>query len=698
MCDKTNCNYDYSGNPCCDQCEPSNCIEQAVNDVWSVKQGQINGLVEQAETAAENSEASSKASADSAAESKKFRDEAEVAASTAVAAEGIVLSVVNDLQNTANILNNAIAGIAVSSWFYTTVSENQTVIPVPSDKNAVDVQSIYIDGTRQSPFRGFEFDKTAMIITLAEPLPLGLEIEIILGTYNSDNPNDFAHTLASNNGARLVGTASSFTVQEELDANSSSFQDGAKLLDKNNRIIDRASNPPQLYIWDGEFPKSVPAGTTPASTGGVAEGAWQPVGDVTLREELASAGGALLVGFGSETVEQALESIFEKPSAGLLTIGGINERQKLGFDLNGAEWTKDLAPVTPAAFKNLDNYCLTSGVFEGQLEITVGPGGDFPANGLNAAIAFASKFRPKYKNAGSNLHNRIDVKILSGVTITEGVNARGLDLSHIRLTSVDPTVPVNFDNGLWWMYGEWQCKLPIIATIFDMQRIGFDGASVKMGSQLVVEYGQGKECGIINAARHNVFANTGCNVVLRKGVFTGAGGNGIHLEKGCTGCAREANVSGSVAHGVQLIASDLDIHGINASGSGQFAVLAQSGSTARGFGVNGANCGSGLKADNGSKIIAPSSTLTGIGASNAIALAGQLSEVDITGSTLSGGSAASLALFGGKIVMGALDCSNTGSASSNIRVLSGGLTFASGATGTTSISPNTLQPNGIIFK
>lgn len=455
------------------------------------------------------------------------------------------------------------------------------------------------------------------------------------------------------------------------------------------------------YNWDGVFPgggKVVPQNSTPATTGGVGPGLWLDQAAATIRAQLAEDGGTDLVRYGSEVLTETLDGIFEKPNPSLLTIGGMSEPQKLGFDLNGGLWTDGLLAKTPAAFKDAFNYCLTSGEFEGQLEITVGPDGDFSATEFNDAIAFASLFRPKYKNAGSNLHNRIDIKILSGVTITEGVNARGLDLSHIRLTSVDPIVPVNFDNGLWWIYGEWQCQLPIIATIFDMQGIGFDGASVKMGSQLVVEYGQGKECGIINAARHNVFANTACNVVLREGVFTGAAVSAIHLEKGCTGSAREAKCANSGSHAIHLIQSELDIYGVDAPNSGGFVVLSESGSNAKGFGVNGAGSASGLRADNGSKIVAPGSTLTGIGAANAIAIADELSEVDITGSILSGGAAASLSLFGGKVVLGAMDCTNTGSASSNIRVLSGGLAFATGSTGTTSITPNTIQPNGIIFK
>ncbi|WP_368924928.1 phage tail protein [Providencia sp. 1709051003] len=42
----------------------------------------------------------------------------------------------------------------------------------------------------------------------------------------------------------------------------------------------------QTYCWTGEFPKPVPAGSTPESTGGVAKGAWFRVGDAGLNSEL----------------------------------------------------------------------------------------------------------------------------------------------------------------------------------------------------------------------------------------------------------------------------------------------------------------------------------------------------------------------------------------------------------------------------
>lgn len=44
----------------------------------------------------------------------------------------------------------------------------------------------------------------------------------------------------------------------------------------------------EYYRWDGVFPKLVPAGSTPASSGGVGLGAWVSIGDASLRGNLAN--------------------------------------------------------------------------------------------------------------------------------------------------------------------------------------------------------------------------------------------------------------------------------------------------------------------------------------------------------------------------------------------------------------------------
>ncbi len=50
------------------------------------------------------------------------------------------------------------------------------------------------------------------------------------------------------------------------------------------------------YAWTGALPKVVPANSTPASTGGVADGAWKAFGDITLEDRLANGGGDKMVG------------------------------------------------------------------------------------------------------------------------------------------------------------------------------------------------------------------------------------------------------------------------------------------------------------------------------------------------------------------------------------------------------------------
>lgn len=65
-----------------------------------------------------------------------------------------------------------------------------------------------------------------------------------------------------------------------------SFQLGAPLpnneLTLPNQVLQDETNG-EYYRWDGEFPKAVVAGSTPATTGGVGAGAWLSVGEATLR-------------------------------------------------------------------------------------------------------------------------------------------------------------------------------------------------------------------------------------------------------------------------------------------------------------------------------------------------------------------------------------------------------------------------------
>lgn len=64
-----------------------------------------------------------------------------------------------------------------------------------------------------------------------------------------------------------------------------SFEDGNTLTLPNQVLRLEATG--EYYRWDGVFPKDVPAGSTPQTTGGVGVGAWLSVGDTTARQWVA---------------------------------------------------------------------------------------------------------------------------------------------------------------------------------------------------------------------------------------------------------------------------------------------------------------------------------------------------------------------------------------------------------------------------
>lgn len=69
-----------------------------------------------------------------------------------------------------------------------------------------------------------------------------------------------------------------------------SFQAGATLTLPNQILKDTARG--EYYRWDGALPKVIPAGSTPATTGGTGVGAWVSVGDSALRSMLSNTSNA----------------------------------------------------------------------------------------------------------------------------------------------------------------------------------------------------------------------------------------------------------------------------------------------------------------------------------------------------------------------------------------------------------------------
>ncbi|MDT7240108.1 tail fiber/spike domain-containing protein [Citrobacter freundii] len=87
-----------------------------------------------------------------------------------------------------------------------------------------------------------------------------------------------------------------------------SFEDGNTLTLPNQVLRLEATG--EYYRWGGVFPKNVPAGSTPDTTGGVGIGAWVGVGDASLRRDLSLNTGASLIGTSSgETVQSSIDNL-----------------------------------------------------------------------------------------------------------------------------------------------------------------------------------------------------------------------------------------------------------------------------------------------------------------------------------------------------------------------------------------------------
>lgn len=110
-----------------------------------------------------------------------------------------------------------------------------------------------------------------------------------------------------------------------------SFEDGATLTLPNQTLRHEATG--EYYRWDGEFPKTVPAGSTPVTAGGIGIGAWLSVGDASLRTDLSSIDGYDVVG-KCESVAQ------------LMTISGTRDGSRVlvngyyaGTNVGGGEFS-----------------------------------------------------------------------------------------------------------------------------------------------------------------------------------------------------------------------------------------------------------------------------------------------------------------------------------------------------------------------
>lgn len=226
----------------CESEQPINVIEQAVNDALAGRIDELNGYSESAKDSADAAKVSESNAEGYAEEAKGYRDQTETIYQDAQALVPAILEASQNVEDVANAVESALdtaSSITVKTELYTVIGGESTI--VLDEALAVrSVQAIYIEGSRQERGEEFTYDSATRTITLAEPLPVkaaGTKISLILGTINSDSGETIDSTLASSQGASMIGTAEGITVQaalnnlkEEVDSNAVELQDAINVI------------------------------------------------------------------------------------------------------------------------------------------------------------------------------------------------------------------------------------------------------------------------------------------------------------------------------------------------------------------------------------------------------------------------------------------------------------------------------------
>ena len=144
--------------------------------------------------------------------------------------------------------------------------------------------------------------------------------QLLINQNSTDQKLPVTHFLrAKNNLSELTNFAQARANLDvpsvgEVDSKLSGFIDGTytfsaggSLASRNDFIWDEESK--SWYYWSGTLPKEVPAASNPGSTGGIGAGAWNGVGDASLRAALAASTGSALVGHEGHTVGQYLDGV-----------------------------------------------------------------------------------------------------------------------------------------------------------------------------------------------------------------------------------------------------------------------------------------------------------------------------------------------------------------------------------------------------
>ena len=224
------------------------------------------------------------------------KEYAEVAKSSAQAAAESALSASNS--ESASSVNASNAQSSADSASQSAQSASDSASSASSDASSAEQNAQIAAAAVSKTVRVTDIDIDALPDAAARAnrvLTFDATGKPIVSTPASGSAQDVLNQLASPTGATLVGYGDKTMadIADEIVAQVqqlSTFEGGGEVNTQRDFIYSTATK--SHYYWTGEFPKTIPAGSTPETTGGIGIGGWNIVGDGILRSELADPDGA----------------------------------------------------------------------------------------------------------------------------------------------------------------------------------------------------------------------------------------------------------------------------------------------------------------------------------------------------------------------------------------------------------------------